>query len=253
MIKCTYEKGEDAVMIKIAIVDDEDIICSRMERMIMNILNAAGREYVIDIYNTGERIKDVLDRGDLYHIIFLDIELDGISGIDVAYFIRETKKYETIQIVFVTGKEGYDRQLFDYFPLGFIEKPVMSDKLSVILEKYFRIFNSVNEIFTYKFRKELYCVNTREILYFKSNEKNLIIKKIDREESFVASIKDIYEQLKGQGFFMPNRSYLVNYRLIRSFRASEIMMINGDIITISRNSTDEVANIRLMIENGGYK
>lgn len=150
-------------MIKIAIVDDEDIICSRMERMIMNILNAAGREYVIDIYNSGEGIKRILENGDLYHIIFLDIELDGISGIDVAHFIREIKKYETIQIVFVTGKEGYDRQLFDYFPLGFIEKPVMADKLSVILEKYFRIFNSVNEIFTYKFRKELYCVNTREI------------------------------------------------------------------------------------------
>ncbi len=239
------------MVVRIAIVDDENMICSQLEEMLEQISHGLNRKFEIDIYNSGESIKSRLEDQQVYHLIFLDIELKFCSGIDVGHFIREQLSDETIQIVFISGKDGYDRQLFEFRPLGFIEKPFLMKKVAAVIEKYLRIYEGQGDIFTYKYGRDAYCVRLSRILYFKSNDKNILIKTIDGEEGFLGALKNVREQLKPKGFFMPNRSYLVNYSLIRSFRPNEILMINGDVIPISRNNKDEVSDIRIMLENGG--
>ena len=157
---------------------------------------------------------------------------------------------ESTQIIFVTGKDGYEKRLFDFRPLGFLEKPIEQKKVYSLMEKYYRIYGNSTELFTYKFGRDTYCVNIRNILYFKSDGKQITIKMLDKDDIFIGVLKNVENQLKNQGFFMPNRSYLVNYRLVRSFRPNALLMVNEELITISRSNKEKVANIQLKLENG---
>ena len=122
------------------------------------------------LHNSGECIANKLQNNESYHLIFLDIELKQCSGIDVGNFIRNQLMDESTQIVFFSGKDGYDRQLFEFRPLGFIEKPLTLKKVTGIVEKYLRIYGASSELFTYKFNRDVFCVKLCEILYFKSME-----------------------------------------------------------------------------------
>ena len=104
-------------MLKIAIVDDVNEVCSQAERYIEKACGDFQLEFEIDIYNSGEGIIRQLSDGVLYHIIFLDIELSCCNGIDVSRFIREDISDNSVQIVYISGKNGYDRQMFEFRPL----------------------------------------------------------------------------------------------------------------------------------------
>lgn len=55
-------------------------------------------------------------------IVFLDIEMPGINGIQFADKIR--KEYEAVNIIFVTGHPEYSFEAYDVRPSGFLAKPV---------------------------------------------------------------------------------------------------------------------------------
>ena len=110
-------------MLRFAICDDEEGICSRLEEYINTYCNSKMIKSEIDIFNSGESFIRFLKNDNRYHIIFLDIELKNCNGIDVSEHIRNVIGNETVQIVYVSGKAGYDRQLFTYRPFYFVDKP----------------------------------------------------------------------------------------------------------------------------------
>lgn len=183
-------------------------------------------------------------------MIFLDIELDNYNGIDIGHCIRDDLRDESTQIIFVSGKNGYDRQLFEFRPMDFIEKPVNLNKIINVITKYLRIYGNQSDLFKYKINRDTFFVNINEILYFKSNDRKINIIKNSGEEEFYGSIEKLYMQLKRRGFFVPHRSYLVNYRFIREFRSKEIIMTDGIRIPISDNRREEIFRIQLILENG---
>lgn len=240
-------------MLRIAICDDEDTICSKIENFIHDACAALSIKSETDIFATGSGFMNHLSKNERYHIIFLDIELDSYSGIDVSNYIRNVLNDETTQIVYVTGKNEYDRQLFTFRPFEFIEKPFSSTNIFDVIKKYQRIYGSKNDLFHYKYGHDTYWVNLNEILYFKSLDRKILIKKIGTEDEFYATLESIREQLQNSGFISPHKSYLLNYRYIQSFRSDCIIMTNGDEIPIAKGRKKELAYLQLMLENGEYK
>lgn len=237
-------------MIRIAIVDDENIICSSIERIICEYCSVMHLKADVDIFNSGESILKHLNNHTQYHLIFLDIELVQCNGIDVAHEIRDVIQDETTQLVFVSGKDGYDRQLFAFRPFSFIAKPFTAEQINAVVEKYFQIYGNQNELFHYKYGHDTFWVKRSEILYFKSDDRKVIIQKQDGQASFYAALEKIHAELKGQGFFSPHKSYLVNYRFIKAFRIDSIIMTNGDEIPVAKGKRTEVAKIQIAFEKG---
>ncbi|MCM1508450.1 MAG: LytTR family DNA-binding domain-containing protein [Ruminococcus flavefaciens] len=238
-------------MIRIAIVDDEDIICNQIEDVLNNVSKALGEEFNVDIYNSGETLINNFKNKEKYDLIFLDIELYECSGIDVGHFIRDEMKDDSTQIAFVSGKNGYDRMLFEFRPINFVEKPITTEKIMNVIAKYIRIYGNQSDVFKYKVKREIFFIDINEIIYFESNDRKIVIKKKNESEEFYGTIEKIKQQLKGRGFFMPHRSYLLNYRFIRGFRSKSIIMTNGDEIPIADNRKEEIFKIQIMMENGG--
>lgn len=239
-------------MIRIAICDDEETICSLLENYISNACSFLRIEAETDLFSTGDGLRNHIREDNRYNLFFLDIELQDDTGINVSDFIRNEIKDESAQIIYVSGKKEYDRQLFAFRPFAFIEKPFDEATILTTLEKYMRIYGNQNQLFHYKYGHDTFFVDASSILFFRSNRRKVKMFALNKEDEFYGSLEDIDAQLNGQGFFSPHKSYLVNYRFIRSFGAESIILVNGEEIPIAKSKRKEMAKMQLHFENGGH-
>ena len=237
-------------MVRIAICDDDELVCTMIEEYAVEACNSFGITVECDVYFCGESLVDHLKDGDGYHLIFLDIEMKPLSGIDVGHIIRNEMNNNSVQIVYVSGKNGYDRQLFEFRPFDFLSKPLNKVSLTRTIQKYQRIYGSRIDVFHYRYGHDSYWVKLDSVIYFKSRDRKVIIKTIDSEDTFYASLENIKAQLGDSGFINPHKTYLVNYRYIRIFGPDKIVMTNGDIIPIARGKRIDIAKLRIALENG---
>lgn len=236
---------------RIAIVDDENLICVQIENCIIDFMKEKEDKTDISIYYSGESFCSAL-RSEAFDLIFLDIELGKISGLDVSEFIRDTQNDRTTQIVFVTGKTGYDRLLFDYQPFGFIAKPILREKIDDILLKYYKIYGSCKTIFRYNLNHTDCWVRLSDVIYFESDDRkvNMYVNGINEPITFYMKMTDIYDKVKNDLFLFIHKSYIVNERYISVFQPDVVRMTTGKDLPVSKLRRKDIMQRQMMMEMG---
>lgn len=240
-------------MFKIAICDDIKSTCDEIKDIILNISKGTLSENIsIDIFYSGEAlISDIREEENLYDLIFLDIELGGkINGVEVGRIIRGEMDDYITQIVYISSKNNYDRQLFDVQPLHFLQKPIDVLKIENDIKLAIKISGKENRFFEFKNLRNITKVPYKDILYFESRGREIILVSCKTQYIFYNNIHSLSKILP-DFFIYPHRSYLVNYELITCFKFEELVMSNGDVIPISRNKRKEIRNLQLMFERKG--
>lgn len=245
------KKGAN-IMIRIAIVDDENMVCGNIEATVLQFGKENNIEIETEIYLSGDELCNALKSREYFNLILLDIEMNNGDGIDTGKYLRDELQDDTTQIVYVSGKNGYDRQLFEFHPLGFIEKPVSYDKLCKILKKYLKMFGDENEILSFKSGHNIHWLHLKDIMYFESLDRKIVIVDSDNiTHEFYGTMDNVFVQIKLNGFMMIHKSYIINYRYVREFHSSEIIMDNGKALPVSKHRKNEVLKWQLKMESGG--
>lgn len=202
--------------IKIAICDDEVVICSHLEQLLIDIFkNTPGDiSYEIEPFSDGERLCRELDRTE-YDLIFLDIELPGKNGIEVGKYIRDVLKNEQVQIAYVSSKEQYSMELFDFRPINFLIKPLNMEKVKKVIDKYLILTQNDIKKFSYKIGHSIYDENLSNIMYFAGEGRKIDIVTIDGKKEFYGKIDNVYEELAESNFLHIHKSIIVNYKYIK--------------------------------------
>ena len=86
-------------MIRIAIVDDIIEICSSLERILLHYAEKIDEKIEVEPYTSSETFFSALDNNETFDLIYLDIEIDNKTGIDIANHIRSVMDDELQQIV----------------------------------------------------------------------------------------------------------------------------------------------------------
>lgn len=107
-------------MKKIAICDDEPAVRKQMEAYFKELESV----FCISYFESGETL---LESDVLYDVIFLDIDMKGISGIDTARKIRVRDK--KAKIIYVTAYEDFREYAFGVHAFGYLVKPVEKEKI----------------------------------------------------------------------------------------------------------------------------
>ena len=115
-------------MIKIAVVDDEQTVIEEIKKLIERFLSSHSLDFKLYTFNDG---KDLLLNKESYDIIFLDIEMKSLDGIDTAIQIRNYDM--NVPIVYITSFSKYWRSAYQVHAFGFIENPVFYDIFEKIL------------------------------------------------------------------------------------------------------------------------
>lgn len=245
-------------MLRIAICDDQNEFCSQIERI---LLKNSSVEITIEVFYSGEKLVEYLACNTQFDLIFLDIELGEFNGINVGEAIRNKLNDHICKIVFVTAKDGYEKELFDLQPFNFLRKPINEEKLVNCVELVAKILNIENNLFDYKKGHEHKKIPIKEILYCESVLKKTKIVSLNQstgevvEDSFYGSLEKIKSDLPST-FFFPHRSFLVNYNNIKYMSNEEIVMINESVIPISRRYLKNTLKLQVDFErsmgNGSF-
>lgn len=237
-------------MIKVAICDDNIMFTSEIEKLIVGL----GEKYNLivdtDVFFDGEDLLKSINQGELYDLLYLDIEMKRCSGIEVAEHIRAMES--DIVLIYVSNYESYLKELFEFEPFRFIKKPIQREQF----EKYFlqaiqRIQN-MQMFFEYKENKKICKVLMKDILYFES--KGRIIKVITKKDvrSFYGKLNDVEELLRKSkySFMRIHQSYLVNYFAIEQMSYDKIKLFNGERLSISKEKQKNVKKEYMNILGG---
>lgn len=233
---------------KIAICDDDKNLAGELEEIILYYEKQKNKIYEIDVFYSGLEITRELDKGNTYDLIFLDIEMEEINGLEVGEKIRNEMDDYGTQIIYISSKEGYDRQLFDFQPLHFISKPINKEIVYKDLELAEKVSRRNSEVFTYIKNSELYRINIKDIVYFESRGREIRVVCTKGEDYYYDNMKNLLRKIEDYRFLHIHRSYIVNYDHIIKMKSNEIMMSNNDILPISRSKQDEVKKRQIELE-----
>ncbi|NLK78285.1 MAG: response regulator transcription factor [Clostridiales bacterium] len=222
-------------MKKIAICDDEvnfqKVLREKLEEYYGML------EVEIEVFSSG---MDFLDRFKKYplefQMIFMDIEMPGLDGIETSKRIRKIN--QSIPIIFLTSHtelamEGYEVEAF-----RFLDKPLQMERLVKTLHDFdnLRLLDSKIEL---QDGERTMLVNWMEIQYVQSENVYINVYLEDTRYLIRKKLGGIEEQMPKQIFYKPHRSYLINLGFVKSFDGKKIMMKNGNEIPLSRGKRND--------------
>lgn len=229
------------IMLRIAICDDDKELCIQLKSMLDEISENIGEIFEISVFCTGEELCDSLMSGNRFNLIFLDIELCEINGVEVGRKIREELNDEITQIVYISAKESYAMELFDIRPLNFLVKPIKSEKIESVLKTARKVLGSSNQYYEYKVGNVNFNVLISDILYFESNGRKVkIVLKNDDATEYYGKLSEVEEKIKNSDFFFIHKSYLINYNHVIEYTYEYVKMSNNEILGISQNNRKAV-------------
>lgn len=227
-------------MIQIAVCDDEKVIASQIENILLEVCEEEGIPADVDIFYSGEELEKELSKGTRYDLFYLDIQMKCESGITAAEHIRKTDK--SAVFIFVSGYAQYAMELYRLDVFAFVKKPVQKTAFrDIFLEANQKICDK-KCYFTFRYRNREYKVPCMEILYFESRARKIIVCLQSGEtEIFNGKLSDVETSLsKGKvPFLRIHQSYLVNYHFIRARSRTEVMLVNGLKLPISEERQKE--------------
>lgn len=219
---------------RIAICDDEQIHTEK--------IRASLPDLETDIYTKPDLLLKTMQNGKEYDVLFLDIMMPELDGITLAREIREIN--EDAIIVFITSKiefmqTGYEVKAFRY---------LLKDQISNGLKKIWSDIESElaakkNEYFVYEFEKQTYRYHCREILYFESKLRRVLLHTKTDTGIFYGHLDDI--EKKYPFFVRIHKSFLVNKKHIRSLSADKIILSNGEVLPVSRKYSSNIGEMYL--------
>lgn len=235
-----YCMDNQAMTYHILICDDEPFTCAQIETTLIEYAESNGIRIDTEVFDKGETLYSFISANNDIDLVFLDIELPGISGAKVGNMIRNILRRNDIQIVYISSKTNYALQLFEARPFDFIVKPIQPLRLISMFSKYIQIYGESDHYYEYQFNRIDNKILLSKILYICSNNKLINIVTDNNTYSHYGSIKNLHGKYEPNGFWSVHNSYIINIKYADKIGDDEIVMCNGDIIPVSRKYKPEI-------------
>ncbi len=208
-------------MINIAICDDESEITKQIAAIIQGYMKERNYQYHIDKYISGEEFLKKQTKLSDYDLIFLDVEMPDISGLEVATQIRE-KYAPKVAIAYISAYIKYATEPYKVKALRYILKESKTIKRAIYecIDAY--ITESTYTEYCYhkvlKYEERDFAVGN--IIYIESRLHDLIFFVMENDEikeyQATGKLDDEEKELKKYRFMRIHKSFLVNYNYIRN-------------------------------------
>lgn len=225
-------------MFCIAICDDEEYFCTKEKELVAGFMNRKGYPYRIDIFSSGRELLDSTDLISQYDVIFLDINMRELDGIETAKEIRKITR-ETY-IVFVTAFITYAPEGYKVDAIRYLLKDddCLEKAVTECLETIVYKMNYEEQKHVFEFQEGKLEIFFEDILYIESNLHKLIFHLAGNRKTkytMYAKLDDMDELLRDSGFCRLHKSYLVNLRYVESIKRYQAELSDGNSLGISKS------------------
>ncbi len=236
-------------MVSIAVCDDQLLECLEISARIRKLMGEMGISCVVEQFGSGQELLKVLERFDL---IFLDILMTGMDGMETARRCREMAFEKTL--IFLTSSRSYVWDAYDVEAFHYLIKPVDDGKLKSVLrravDKERRACRDYIVVSRERQRRKIFLDS---VWYFEIRGRQIDVHQ-DREIfTYYEQIGILEKQLEGRSFFRCHKSYLINLKHVEVYNRREAILENGEKIAIARRRYEAFcqAVLACMRENGG--
>ena len=220
---------------KIAICDDEQIFINILKVPLMTFFR--NKDITINTYEFTDGYS-LLDQYSGYDIIFLDVSMPEINGIELAKKIREIDK--NVIIIYVTSEKNRVFESFEVKAFGYIVKPVNIIELTNTLNRATAEISDDNDLVTIEVSKKSHVkLNKKHIIYAETADRMINIYTIDKTYSSNIKLKELEDTISSEHFYTPHRSFLINLKHVKEYDRSSITMSNSDNVLMSRLKSSE--------------
>lgn len=194
-------------MIKIAIVEDEELYAKQLNEYLRQYERENGEAIEVTIYSDGDRIVDKYQSQ--YDIILMDIEMKFMDGMSAA---EEIRKIDTeVVIIFITNMTQYAIRGYAVDALDYVLKPVSYFALSQRLNRSIgRMRKRESKMIMVNMKGGIVRLNIANIYYIESQGHTLILHTILGDYETSGTMKEMEGKLLDMNFCRGNKGYLIN-------------------------------------------
>ena len=242
-------------MLRIALCDDETAARDSIRFLLEKILYEGSEDIVYEFTSGNRAVKWLQAHPGEVDLLFLDVEMEGLNGMETARKIREFNK--ELVIVFLTGYSDYVFEGYEVGALDYVMKPVKEKQLRNIISRVRGLLiQNQEKVFSFKNTDGTFRMSVDRILYFYSDRRKVVLVTREKEYPFYGKLDEVEQQLKEQvctGFVRIHQRYLVNENKVEFVGKGEVH-VAGNVLPVSRSMKErvEASLARAMLE-GGYK
>lgn len=215
-------------MLRIAVCDDEASVCCQIKEMLERVMG----DCQITLFSSAFPLVS----GKInYDLIFLDITMEGMDGIEAGRLIRQKDKQ--VFLVYVTNLDDYEKYALGVHAFSYLKKPVTQERLAGVLRevKEYRAYvpeaERRIEIMSTEGRIR---ITPRDILFCEYDSRKVLLHTVNGVVVCRSRIGQMAELLQPYDFSVPHKSFCVNLYHVKSLKGSEIVMTDGSMVPLSQ-------------------
>jgi len=215
---------------KICICDDSLDVHSDIKKRLNDKINSDDFFEFTDVFS-GEELINFYKNKNTFDIIFLDIEMNGISGIDTA---QEIRQYDSrVIIIFVSNHSQYMSDAFRVEALHFIVKPIREYEFDDVFVRAMNKYKLTHSHISFNIKGERHQVLIDDIIYVEGYHRYITVHTQNYSVEAVGKINEILAKLEPHGFVKVHQGFIVNLSCIRHISKNDITLSNGAKVMVS--------------------
>ena len=235
-------------MLQIAICDDETLLLDEIKRITDDCLKQQQVFSILSVYTDGKSLLYDIQDGRRFDLLLLDIEMPGISGMELAHRIHEL--LPDALMIFVTAHYKYAVDAYELHIFRYIPKNQLTERLSHALKDAFSLLEIQNtNSYILSNQNRLERIPLKEILYIEKDGKNAVFhtKSNDRQTDGVPdqtrrvrkTLTEIFEELDSEEFYFIERGYIVNLRHVAGISHTDCILADQTHLPVSQSRLAE--------------
>lgn len=224
------------IPILVAVCDDEKAARDQLR----SYFDKHREKVNLTLLDSGEALLEQYRRGARYDMIFLDIRLCGMSGIETARLLRREDR--RVLLILLTSVMDYALLGYEVGAFRYLCKPLTP-------EQFEKVYAAARDEMKRNERKyyavpcgdgSVTRVSIMETVYLESFGRKISVHLLRGDLSFTASMTAEEKKLTPAGFIRIHKSYLVNLRFVRRLSRSTVELDTGVKLPLSRRKQREV-------------
>lgn len=197
-----------------------------------DILNDSTIDY--DVYFSAEELYRYKLNNELtYDIYILDIEMQGMNGLELAKTIRTNEP--NALIIFLTSYSEYVFDVFEVITFDFLLKPITFKRFQKVLQKASTYFNMNKKLFSFSYCKKNFSIPCSEIMYIDKSGRKAFLHTPKSTYTLNMTLSNILTHVDPNLFGKIRSSCIVNLEYVQEVVRDELLLKNGESLFVSRN------------------
>lgn len=221
----------------IAICDDDESDIHALKKELTRIIQEKSEACEIHTYTDVEQFLKEL-RKITYDGVFLDIDMPHMSGLEAAAYLG--KYSPDTGLVFVSSCDNMVFEAIKAAPLRFIRKTRLKEELEEAVVALLKRCHNMKDYHDFCVNGSLVRLKVVDIRYFESVKHYVMVRTNEEELMVRGKMADMEQLFADKGFVRVQSGYIVNLRYVDRVRYKDVLMDNGECITISRDRLEDI-------------